>query len=640
MEKFMESMEVCESDDDDQCQALSTHKIQCICEIMFSLWYILFQIDPDDYRILKIDRFLEQSFKSFMLYVQAYELSNVHPGQYYMYGQLGYVVDTLVTQDDIIRYRVDKQKRQFGNTVGFCKYIGHGGFGYVTLDVKKGARNCVYATKTTTKKETLQQEYEILRKIQDQTKDNTDQQQYFVQLANNNTSDPSYRTIELQYCPNGDLEKLIRDRVFPAAAYYDDFQILMNHVMHNIIRGVSYLHDMGIIHLDLKPRNIFIDENGVLKIGDFGSARLESDTIDKPDVDPVYASPEALFMENFQPRKEMDWWSVGLIMYACQLNSQLNRRRKSFEGFENATIVSIKYYTDRTTEKECIQKIKAMCEKPRVLQSGGGTLVYEIKGDLICEGTFNFSAGLMDRTKTRTYSLTSETNGYYLYRKKKRAGYEKVKVDDLSVKDDALVFTSTSTTNKVKLITLQPSPLSSSVILEWQTKWKKAHAQKQAQAQQQAQAQKQAQAQAVPDCEWDDDDHQCHAKPTRKSDDNIRIEFFNACNQKYKEHPNADILDIVTWTNNTKVDEKLEKCTNPKGFNFISTVNKYFEKGGKDKRLITSKYYETAKDELCKKGCTGQTQDIADTITKRIESSDHVMVGDDCNIECLPAVYE
>ena len=45
-------------------------------------------------------------------------------------------------------------------------------------------------------------------------------------------------------------------------------------IIRSIALGIKFLHDHDIIHRDIKPGNIFIDENCVVKIGDFGSARI------------------------------------------------------------------------------------------------------------------------------------------------------------------------------------------------------------------------------------------------------------------------------------------------------------------------------------------------------------------------------
>lgn len=44
-------------------------------------------------------------------------------------------------------------------------------------------------------------------------------------------------------------------------------------IIKGICEGLHYLHEMGIVHLDLKPANILLDDNMVPKIADFGISR-------------------------------------------------------------------------------------------------------------------------------------------------------------------------------------------------------------------------------------------------------------------------------------------------------------------------------------------------------------------------------
>nr|XP_032633532.1 serine/threonine-protein kinase NLK2-like [Chelonoidis abingdonii] len=45
--------------------------------------------------------------------------------------------------------------------------------------------------------------------------------------------------------------------------------------LYQILRGLKYLHSAGVLHRDLKPGNLLVNSNCVLKICDFGLARLE-----------------------------------------------------------------------------------------------------------------------------------------------------------------------------------------------------------------------------------------------------------------------------------------------------------------------------------------------------------------------------
>lgn len=81
-----------------------------------------------------------------------------------------------------------------------------------------------------------------------------------------------------------------------------------------VIAGLKYLHGRGIVHQDLKPSNILLFADGVVKIGDFGighsfqSAEMVVGT-------PAYQAPEFFDdYEDLDPVKE-DIWSLGVSMY-------------------------------------------------------------------------------------------------------------------------------------------------------------------------------------------------------------------------------------------------------------------------------------------------------------------------------------
>eukprot|EP00871_Galdieria_phlegrea_P001289 jgi/Galph1/2160/GphlegSOOS_G834.1 len=86
-------------------------------------------------------------------------------------------------------------------------------------------------------------------------------------------------------------------------------------LLRQLLSGVAYLHDNWVLHRDLKTSNLLLNSEGVLKICDFGLARLYSDPL-KPYTQPVvtlwYRAPELLLgAKTYTPA--IDIWSIGCI---------------------------------------------------------------------------------------------------------------------------------------------------------------------------------------------------------------------------------------------------------------------------------------------------------------------------------------
>ncbi|XP_053729413.1 serine/threonine-protein kinase NLK isoform X2 [Synchiropus splendidus] len=113
----------------------------------------------------------------------------------------------------------------------------------------------------------------------------------------------------IDYFEEIDLHKII---VSPQALSSDHAKVFL----YQILRGLKYLHSAGILHRDIKPGNLLVNSNCVLKICDFGLARVEesdqSRHMTQEVVTQYYRAPEIL-MGSRHYTNSIDIWSVGCI---------------------------------------------------------------------------------------------------------------------------------------------------------------------------------------------------------------------------------------------------------------------------------------------------------------------------------------
>ncbi|XP_073999301.1 MAP kinase-activated protein kinase 2 [Rhodnius prolixus] len=119
--------------------------------------------------------------------------------------------------------------------------------------------------------------------------------------------------VVMECMQGGELFQRIQERQSGAFTEREAAQI-----MQEICSAVRFLHDMNIAHRDLKPENLLYtlpDENGVLKLTDFGFAKevYTHDKLMTPCYTPYYVAPEVLGPEKYD--KSCDIWSLGVIMY-------------------------------------------------------------------------------------------------------------------------------------------------------------------------------------------------------------------------------------------------------------------------------------------------------------------------------------
>lgn len=133
--------------------------------------------------------------------------------------------------------------------------------------------------------------------------------------------------ITMEYVRGEDLKRLIRKMGQLGAA-----QAIP--IAKQICKGLGEAHRLGVVHRDLKPQNVMVDEDGDARIMDFGIARsLESRGITGAGVmigTPEYMSPEQVEGKDVDQRSDI--YSLGIILY------EMVTGRVPFEGDTPFTI--------------------------------------------------------------------------------------------------------------------------------------------------------------------------------------------------------------------------------------------------------------------------------------------------------------
>ncbi len=134
---------------------------------------------------------------------------------------------------------------------------------------------------------------------------------YVVQLVDVGwTADPPYFVMD--YIEHGSLEDRLRKQstMSPTDAV---------ELFHEIATGIMHLHGKGILHCDLKPGNVLLDQDGKPRLADFGQSRLKTDH--SPSLGTLfYMAPEQADLDAI-PDARWDVYSLGALLYSMLCGS-------------------------------------------------------------------------------------------------------------------------------------------------------------------------------------------------------------------------------------------------------------------------------------------------------------------------------
>lgn len=244
--------------------------------------------------------------------------------------------------------------------------LGHGGYGRVDVQIIKGKE---FAVKTFYKSENMFDELFKLNKLR-----------HFNILRPIGIGN-SCIAYEKLYFSLYQYINAIKDTENPKLE-----PILIKSYMFQLLSAVEHCHNNNLAHLDIKPENILLNEQGHLKLADFGLSKrfgVTSRTREEIPTTIHYAPPEVLLEEVEQGGQlkdllEIDMWQIGCVFYFMLTNKSLVPRDCSFEqayeevmgllceiekvdwnylGLDDdlATDLSSKLLRDRVTAKEALK---------------------------------------------------------------------------------------------------------------------------------------------------------------------------------------------------------------------------------------------------------------------------------------------
>jgi serine/threonine-protein kinase len=155
-----------------------------------------------------------------------------------------------------------------------------------------------------------------------------------------------------------------------------------------VLAGLEHLHKRGVIHRDLKPDNILL-QNETPRLADFGIARILKTTSNTTAVagTPIYMSPEAF---DGKRSVQTDIWSVGVIFY------QLLTGRLPFSQIDIASLIAaittrepeplpasipkqLQNIIERTLKKMPAERFESAGEMRRALRDASKSLTSSIR---------------------------------------------------------------------------------------------------------------------------------------------------------------------------------------------------------------------------------------------------------------------